>query len=132
MDSAEAVVRAFHAAWNSPNLDELVAYFGNDATYVDGPRGEHRGVAAIAAELRTQLKMGFGPITVEYRAIVSDGRTVMAEQVDTFEMRGRPIVMNIVGIFEIDESGQIERWREYYDLKSTLDQLEAAEIEVPE
>jgi limonene-1,2-epoxide hydrolase len=41
----------------------LLSFFADDAVYVAGPRGTHRGVDAIRAELESQLAMGFGGIT---------------------------------------------------------------------
>jgi limonene-1,2-epoxide hydrolase len=125
-------MRAFYAAWRAPKLEEIVSFFTEDAVYIDGPRGEHRGIGAITDEFKKQLNMGFGPIKVEYKRIVSDDRTVMAELLDTFEVAGHPITMEIACAFEVDEAGRIMRWREYYDLRSTTDQLRAIGISVPE
>ena len=51
-DSAESVVRKFLAANLQSDVDELIAFFSDDAVYTDSPRGVHRGIDAIRAEFQ--------------------------------------------------------------------------------
>jgi limonene-1,2-epoxide hydrolase len=46
-DKAEATIRRFFDAWKRNDPDEIVRFFREDAVYTDGPRGTHRGRAAI-------------------------------------------------------------------------------------
>jgi limonene-1,2-epoxide hydrolase len=129
--SPESVVRKFLAAWADPKLDELVSFFNDGAVLVDGPRGVHRGVDAIKSELEAALAM-LGSVMMDVKSLVTDGGTVMMERVDSFSIGGKPLSMEIMAAFEIDDDGRIKRWRDSYDLKSVTDQIEAAGFNVPE
>jgi limonene-1,2-epoxide hydrolase len=128
-ESPEAVVRSFLNAWRKPELDELVGFFSDDAVYTDGPRGEHRGIAAIRSEFETGMST-FPGLDIEVRTLVADRSTVMVERADNFQIAGHSFQMKAVGVFEVDR-GRIKRWRDYYDVKSIADQIEAAGITLP-
>ena len=130
-DSPESVVRKFLAAWADPKPDELGSFFDDDAVWVDGPRGVHRGVDAIKYELIAQLAESEG-VTVDVKSLVTDGGTVMVEQVSRFSVGGKPISAVVMAVFELDTDGRITQWREAYDLKSVTDQIEAAGFKVSE
>jgi limonene-1,2-epoxide hydrolase len=124
-DSPESVVRRFFAAWADPNQDELGSFFDDAAVWIDGPQGVRRGADAIKSELAVQLKMTRG-VNVDVKTLVSDGGTVMVEQVSNASIRGNPISAVVMAVFELDADGRIKQWREAYDLKSVTDQIEAA------
>jgi limonene-1,2-epoxide hydrolase len=113
-------------------LDELAMFFDDDAVWIDGPRGVHRGADAIKSELETQLAMGFANAMLDVKSLVTDGRTVMMERLDTFSISGKPFSIEVMAAFEIDVDGRIKRWRDSYDVKSITDQFEAAGINVPD
>jgi limonene-1,2-epoxide hydrolase len=119
-ESAESVVREFHAAWLQSDLDELVSFFSNDAVYTDGPRGTHHGIDAIRAELGNMVKMV--PSTkIDIKTLLANDGTVMVERVDNFKIDGKPFDLEVAAVFELDNEGLIKRWRDYYDLKSIAD-----------
>jgi limonene-1,2-epoxide hydrolase len=130
-ESAESVVRAFLEAWKEPQIDDLMSFFSDDATYVDGPRGVFRGRDAIRSELEAQLRMGFSVQSLDVTSLVADRGTVMLERNDKLTVAGQPFAMELMAVFEIDPSGRIERWREYYDLKSATDPIKEAGFRVP-
>jgi limonene-1,2-epoxide hydrolase len=130
-DSPESVVRKFLAAWVDPKPDELGSFFDDDAVWVDGPQGVRRGVDAIKSELIAQLAVSEG-VTVDVKSLVTDGGTVMVEQVSRFSVGGNPISAVVMAVFELDTAGRITQWREAYDLKSVTDQVEAAGFKVSE
>ena len=74
-DSPETAVRKFFAAFPASDVDELVSFFSDDAVYVDGPRGVHRGVDAIRTEFGVQVQM-VPSTTVDIKSLVADGATV--------------------------------------------------------
>jgi limonene-1,2-epoxide hydrolase len=125
-DSPESVVRQFLAAWEDPTVAGLISFFADDAVYIAGPRGVHRGVEAIRAELESQLAMGFGCITSDVSSLVADGGTVMMERVDRFQIGGKRFEMPMMAAVELDADGRILRYRESFDLKSITDQIEDA------
>jgi len=117
----------------------LVGYFSDDAVFIDGPRGVHRGVEAIRAELAEELAMGVGSVSmgvgsveIDVNSLVADGGTVMIEGVENYCIGGKPFTLEVMGAFAIDAEARITRWRYSYDLKSITDQIEAAGFEVPE
>jgi limonene-1,2-epoxide hydrolase len=130
-DSPEAVVRKFLAAFADPELDELVGFFSDDAVFIDGPRGVHRGVDAIRSELEAELAMGFGNVMIDVNSLVANGGTVMMEGVENYRIGGKPFSLEVMGAFDIDADGRIRRWRYSYDLRSIMDQIEAAGFKVP-
>lgn len=129
-DSAESVVRSFLAAWLRSDVDELVSFFSDDAVYTDGPRGTHRGVDAIRAELGAMVKM-VPSTAIDLKTPVANGGTVMTERVDTFDIGKKPFGLEVAAVFEVGDEGRITRWREYYDLKSIQDRVSAAGVAAP-
>jgi limonene-1,2-epoxide hydrolase len=121
-DQSESVARAFLAAWKHPEIDELVAYFHEDAVLVDGSRGVHHGRAAIRTAFEGQLSV-LPSVAVEIRKAVSDGQTVLIERTDRFEIAGKAIVLEGVVAFDVDDDGRITRFRDYYDLNAIERQL---------
>jgi uncharacterized protein (TIGR02246 family) len=128
--SAESVVRKFFAAWAHPDANELGSFFHRDAVWVDGPQGVRRGVDAIKTELAAQLAVS-GGTRVDVKTLVSDGATVMVEQVSHFSIGGNPISSVVMAVLELDADGRITQWREAYDLKSITDRIAAAGIAAP-
>jgi limonene-1,2-epoxide hydrolase len=124
-DSAELVVRNFLASWRRSDVDEMVSFINDDAVYTDGPRGTHHGIDAIKTELQDFVKTIPSTI-IEFKTLVSEGGTVMLERVDHFEIQGKPFVMEVAAVFEVDGNGRINRWRDYYDLRSIEDQVAEA------
>jgi limonene-1,2-epoxide hydrolase len=126
-DSPESVVRRFFAAWAEPNADELGGFFHDDAVWVDGPQGARRGAYAIKSELAAQLN-AVGGVVVEVKTLLSKGATVMVEQVSHASIRGNPVSAVVMAVFELDPELRVKHWREAYDLKSMMDQIEAAAV----
>ncbi len=124
-DSPESAVRKFLASWADPKPDELLGFFSKDAVWVDGPQGVRRGADAIKSELVAQL-VETGGVQVEVRTLVSDGRTVMVEQVSNSTAGAMPFSAVVMAVFELDADGRIAQWREAYDLKSATEQITAA------
>ena len=124
-DSPESLVRKYLAAWADPKPDELGSFFRENAVWVDGPQGVRRGADAITAEITSQLT-AVGGVTVEVKSLLSDGRIVMLEQVSNSSIGGNPISSVVMAVFEFDADGRIAQWREAYDLKFVMDQIEAA------
>jgi limonene-1,2-epoxide hydrolase len=61
-------------------------------------------------------------------SLVSEGSTVMVEQISNSSIRGHPISAVVMAVFELDTEGRITQWREAYDLKSVMDQIKAAAV----
>jgi limonene-1,2-epoxide hydrolase len=124
-DSAESVVRHFMDTWPRSDIDEIVAFFSDDAVYADGPRGTYRGAEAIKAEMLSLLEM-VPSTTADVKNLVASGGLVMVERVDIFEMAGKTFDVEITGVFEVRDDGRITRWRDYYDMRSLEERVAAA------
>jgi limonene-1,2-epoxide hydrolase len=124
-DSPEVVIRRYFDAWVNPKVEELRGFFAHDAVWVDGPQGVRRGAESIAAVITAQLT-AVGGVTVDVVSLLSHGRTAMVEQVSRSKVGDTPISTVVMAVFEFDADGRITQWREAYDLKSILDQVEAA------
>jgi limonene-1,2-epoxide hydrolase len=124
-DSPESVVRRFFAAFPRSDVDELAGFFSDDAVYVDGPRGIHRGADAIRAEFQSIVAM-VPSTTVDIKNLDVNGDTVLTERVDNFKVGDSPIGMEVMGVIDVGGDGRITRWRDYYDLPTLVDQVTAA------
>ena len=55
--------------------------------------------------------------------LTAKGNLVYTERLDHFWLKDGPkITLAILGVFEFDAAGKIKAWRDYFDLKSWLDQ----------
>jgi limonene-1,2-epoxide hydrolase len=121
-ESAEGVVRAMLAAWENADVETLTGFFSENAL-VEDPRGSQHGIEAIRKQFAEDIAMT--PSTsCDIRKLLTDGSTVMAERVDSFTTLGHPLTMDVVGVFDVDVSGRITRWHEYFDIQSLTAQME--------
>jgi limonene-1,2-epoxide hydrolase len=104
-DSPESVVRKFFAAWADPKPDELRSFFHDVAVWVDGPQGVRRGADAIKSELATQLN-AVGGVRVEVKSLVSQGTTVMVEQISNATISGNPVSTVVMAVLSLIPKGE--------------------------
>ena len=130
-DRATETVRRFCAAWADEDPAAPLELFGDDAVWVDGSRGEHRGKAAISSELLAQRIAG-GPVDIQIRSILSDGHLVLTERLDTSTIGGLAFPLKLAAAFDVDDDGLITRWQDYFDFESFLQQLRDAGIPIDE
>ena len=123
-DSAETLVRKFFAAFVQSDVAELVGYFSDEAVYIDGPRGVHRGIDAIRSEFAALAEM-VPSTTVDIKFVGVDGRAVLVERTEHFEVGGKLIDHDVVGVFEVNEDGRFTRWRDYYDVTTLMEHVAA-------
>jgi limonene-1,2-epoxide hydrolase len=110
----ERLIRDFCAAWSRRDIDELLAFFAEDAVYHNMPLAPAQGRAAIR-----QVMEFFVPpaqaIVFELRAIASVGTVVFTERLDRFVIGGKSVELPVAGVFEV-EAGKIRAWRDYFDM----------------
>ncbi|ORV97738.1 hypothetical protein AWC13_16080 [Mycobacterium kubicae] len=116
-DSPESVIRKFIDTWPRSDVDEMIAFFSDDAVYTDGPRGTFRGKEAIETEMRSLMDL-VPTTTADVKHFLVSGGVVMVERVDVFEMAGETFDVEMSAVFEVNGDGLISRWRDYYDLRS--------------
>ncbi len=118
---AEKIVNDFCKTWSRRNLEEIMAYFADDAVYHNMPVDPAKGKDAIRATINTFLP---GSTYVEFKVLhtASTGDTVFNERVDMFEMNGKRIELPVAGVFQI-KNGKIALWRDYFDMQSFTKQM---------
>jgi limonene-1,2-epoxide hydrolase len=120
--SPEKVVRDFCAAVVRCDIQELLGFFAADAVYHNIPLDPVQGHDAIAATLAQFMAPG-GKAEFEIRHLATVGPAVLTERVDRFTMGGKSVELPVMGTFEIDASGKISAWRDYFDMQMVMKQL---------
>ncbi len=118
---AEKIVTDFCKTWSRRNLEEIMAYFADDAVYHNMPVEPARGKDAIRNTINTFLP---GSTYVEFKILhtASSGDIVFNERIDMFEMNGKRIELPVAGVFQI-KNGKIALWRDYFDMPSFTKQM---------
>jgi limonene-1,2-epoxide hydrolase len=118
---AEKIVTDFCAAWPRKNIEELLAFFTEDAVYHNIPMEAAKGKAAIRAGINTFLP---GAKSIEFKILHSacNGNVVFNERIDTLVMGEKKVVLPVTGVFEIS-GGKISAWRDYFDLGQFTKQM---------
>ena len=117
-----ALVQRFCDAWPAGDVDALVDFFADDATYHNIPMEAVTGKDAIRATIA-----GFASgNTIEFRMvhIAAAGNVVLTERVDAFTLPdGRTIELPVSGTFELTDDGKIAAWRDYFDMQMFTSKL---------
>jgi limonene-1,2-epoxide hydrolase len=112
--NAEEVVRAELVAWSSLDVDQIMAYFAPEATWLPG-----FGFATSSGhdEIR-QAVDGFVKnmswCENEVLNLAVSGNVVLTERVDHMIFDGERLDAPGMGTFEVSE-GKITAWRDYFD-----------------
>jgi len=119
---SERVVNDFCQAWERRNLDEIMAYFTEDAVYHNIPMPPAKGKDAIRNTISSFLPMASA---VQFKILKSlaAGNVVMNERVDIFQMGGKRVELPVAGVFEVS-GGKIAAWRDYFDLATWTKQMQ--------
>ncbi|HWC36005.1 MAG TPA: nuclear transport factor 2 family protein [Mycobacteriales bacterium] len=113
-EANDELVRRFIAAWERRDTAFIVDAFTDDGVYHATPLDPIVGKPAIR-----EFVAGFEakpPGRLEIRNQVASESVVLQERVDHLTMNGNPVVLPIMGTFEIAPDGRIQAWREYFDL----------------
>jgi len=118
----EKIVRNFCDAVRRRDCAELAGYFSDDAVYHNIPVDPVRGPEAIRKVLESFLAPASNA-EFELRAIATQGNLVLTERIDRFVVNGKPVVLPVMGTFEVRPDGKIAAWRDYFDLAQFTKQL---------
>jgi len=118
---AEKVVNEFCNAWPRKNIEELLAFFSDDAVYHNIPMEPARGKAAIKAVINSFLPMSK---SIEFKILhtAATGNVVMNERIDIFDTGSKKISLPVAGVFEVN-NGKITAWRDYFDMQMYTKQM---------
>ncbi|MFA5495340.1 MAG: limonene-1,2-epoxide hydrolase family protein [Porticoccaceae bacterium] len=123
----ESVVLSFLNLFHGdqwPDFDQAVSMFAeNCVCYVVYPTTPPvKGRAALRQELERQARDSSNPKCV-INAVANNGKQVFVERVDSFLTLGKPLSISINSVFDVNDDGLIEGWREYMDPMTTARQL---------
>jgi len=118
------VVQAFCDAIATGDLDQVIAFFTDDAVYHNIPLDPVVGPAAIRATIEGFTASVDG-LEFKVLAIAASGGTVLTERVDVFKFPSSTIDLPVMGTFEVRD-GKISAWRDYFDLNQFMSQLPQA------
>jgi limonene-1,2-epoxide hydrolase len=93
-------VRNFCAAWSRLDVDELMAYFTDDAVYHNMPGPPAKGREAVRRTIESFLK-GWQKTEWEIVNIAAAGNVVLAERVDRTDAGGKHVDLPVAGVFEV-------------------------------
>jgi limonene-1,2-epoxide hydrolase len=113
MDTPETVVREFCAAFARRDIDEILAYFTDDAVYHNMPMAPVTGKDGIREVLNLFLPSS-SAVAFEVRHTAARGDVVFNERIDRFVMGDKELALPVAGVFEVRD-GKIAAWRDYFD-----------------
>lgn len=122
--SPDEIVRAFITAIEAKDVQAAAAMVADDISYENMPMQPIVGRAAMVETLSGFLARASQvewPILEQW----TDGRTVINERLDRFQIGDGWLELPVAGIFKIDENDQISLWRDYFDLGSYMSQMKA-------
>jgi limonene-1,2-epoxide hydrolase len=119
---AEKIVTDFCNAWPRKNVEELLAFFTDDAVYHNIPLESAKGKDAIRSVINTFLPMAR---SLQFKVLhsASNGNVVFNERLDIFDLgNGKTISLPVAGVFEVTGS-KISAWRDYFDMAMYTKQM---------
>lgn len=120
-DAIDLIQRFCDEFAKGSSVDEIVAYFTDDAVYHNIPVEPAVGPEAIKAVF-AMFTTGVERMEFKVRNIVGAGNVVLTERVDVFVLPNVTIELPVMGTFEVRD-GKIAAWRDYFDLNQYMSQL---------
>lgn len=121
MTTPAETVTAFCAAWETGDLDAIMAFFSDDAVYHNIPVDPLTGPEAIRAMIE-MFTTGVDRIEFQVRNLAAAGSVVLTERIDVFHRAEGTITLPVMGTFEVRD-GKIAAWRDYFDLNQYMSQV---------
>lgn len=127
MDDARAIqlVRDLSEACHRGEFDRFPEFLTDDAVFHMIPLPPVTGIAAITEEW--QKLAGMGTVEVQITNVAAKDGIVFTERVDSLEREGGRGDLPVVAVFEIRD-GKVAAWRDYFDLKQSLDAFGIDEV----
>ena len=119
------IIKRFIEACDGRRMDEVVAFFADDAVYHNIPMDPVTGPDGVREVLN-----GFADVSREWHwqihhiAETVDG-TVLTERTDRIRVGGQWFGFPCMGVFEL-RNGKISAWRDYFDLQQVMATMKAA------
>ena len=106
-------ITAFIAAWDEYDLEKIYSFMAEDFEGSDVPLSSVNGIDQVRAKM--DAFPGVEACGFETHHIAANGNVVLTERTDWFEMKGKKRTIRVMGTFELNEEGKIQRWRDYFD-----------------
>ena len=117
------LIDQFSAAWSRLDLDEVMAFFTEDAVYTNIPMDPpNEGREAIRKAIEGFMGMAQKIEFVVHHQSENDQGVVMNERTDRFLVGEKWAELPVMGVFEI-EGGKIKAWRDYFDMAGFSGQM---------
>jgi len=113
---SEDIIHQMIDAWRRLDLDAVMSLLSEDAVFLPDPGGEPvRGREAIGA-LWTYYMGLFASYECEVHHLLSSDRLVLVEKTERIaRVDGQQVVLPVASVFELNGSGKIVAWRDYWD-----------------
>jgi limonene-1,2-epoxide hydrolase len=120
--NTEIAVR-FNDAWERFDVDAIMGFFAEDATFHMMPTGKATGNAQIRKVVERILAPHQSAKFEILRWVEGLDGTVINERIDRFVRKdGKVVVIECVGVYEF-ANGKVTAWRDYFDMKVFADQM---------
>ena len=113
--SGEIVLAAVDA-WRRLDLEAALALLADDAVFLPDPKAEPvRGREAIR-KLWSYYMGLFASYACEVHHMLASDRLVFTERTERIaRVDGQQVVLPVASAYELDDSGKIIAWRDYWD-----------------
>lgn len=114
-------VRAYYAAWLADDLDGVMALCTDDVVAVNVPIGPIEGKPAVRkffAKFQSRIR----DKRYEVHRVIANADSCVVEGVEMYVRDGRQVSLPYMSTF-LFRDGLICEWRDYFDLKTLMDQL---------
>ena len=115
-------VERFFTAVTKNNKEDIMSFFDEDSVFNNIPMGPVKGRRAIWEILKITAEASSEVLFEVINIAETDDGVVLTERVDYFNMNHGKVAFSLMGAFEI-ENGIIRQWRDYFDLKQSMDQM---------
>lgn len=119
----EEVVDEFIRRVVTKDIDGACELVAADVEYDNVPMGKVFGPAGIHEILDPMAALDESDWVVHRQ--VALGGTVLNERTDRFRMGDSWMELPVAGVWEVDDTGKIRLWRDYFDLETMNAQLAA-------
>lgn len=106
-------VEKFIQAWNDLDMATAFSLMADDIVWEDVPHGAVQGIPAVQEKMASFPPME-GCEFINHH-IAANGNVVLTERTDKFLAQGKWRAIRVSGTFEVDDSGKIAKWRDYFD-----------------
>lgn len=119
----DQTVTAFIEALERMDLDAALELLSEDVLYDNVPIGSVTGHDGV----RKTLDGFMGATEVDWPVArqAATGNVVMNERLDRFKLPNGWLEIPVVGIFETNDDGLINLWRDYFDMGTFRDNMKA-------